>query len=71
MLDYARRKQRQSGQSPKPNNEKRYLAPQKSLTRTGVNYSKMAELLVEENDGRVSPIGEMGYNFNRDIFIVV
>jgi hypothetical protein len=57
LLDYAKRKQRQSFQSQKTITEKRYLAPQKSLTRTGVNYSKMAELLVDENDGRDSPIG--------------
>ena len=57
VLDYARRKQRQSVKSPTNNTEKRCLAPQKSLTRTGVNYSKMAELLVDEKDGRVSPIG--------------
>ena len=50
VIDYAKRKQYQSIDPSKGPNQKRQIAPNRSITRTSVNYLKMTELLDDEND---------------------
>ena len=50
VIDYAKRKQYQSIDPSKGLNQKRQIAPNKSITRTSVNYLKMTELFDDEND---------------------
>ena len=50
VFEYARRKQKHSAESHKDQTQKHYIEPKKSVNKTGVNYSKMAELFVEDED---------------------
>ena len=51
VYEYAKRKKELIVNSSSPQVTKQNLPPKRSATRTGVNYSKMAELLVGDNDG--------------------